>query len=361
MAYRIVLVSTLISVGSCVVFKTSEGDNPLTSNLEGANMIQPKSCMADNIAPRHATTMKGDCPEDFDAYVERLRAPKPYNGSMISLSTCPIFYQTATDYEGQTDLRKRNIESAMAADKNIKVFNVVYWRRNGEWQRVRDAFAKLRLSVCYYQANVCNSPMFPGQFSRYMTLLMALAYQIKNDMPCMIMLEDDVDVVRHNALRNIKQIQIPRDEPYLLKLGAWGEGYIFNRQAIDRFVRLLYKRGLTSTHDWFLNQVVPNEQVNVNISLGVGTNGGDIMKNTYDVNEKTFAYDASHDPNHFAALVDAFQGKDDLDFSAVLRRFLQQGADAKASVSWPEWSAEDDKQLSGEPMKRRDAIMPPSP
>lgn len=166
-----------------------------------------------------------------------------------------------------------------------------------------------------------------------------------------------------NALHNIKQIQIPSDEPYLLKLGAWAEGYVFNRQGIDRFVRLLYKRGLTSTHDWFLNQVFPSEQVNVNISLVVGTNGGDIMKKTsdVDVNEKTFAYDASHDPNHFAALVDSFQGKDDLDFSAVLRRFLQHGTNAKASVSWPEWSAEDEKPLSGEPMNRRDAIKPPSP
>eukprot|EP00931_Biecheleriopsis_adriatica_P120953 TRINITY_DN9603_c0_g1_i1.p1 TRINITY_DN9603_c0_g1~~TRINITY_DN9603_c0_g1_i1.p1 ORF type:complete len:285 (+),score=40.83 TRINITY_DN9603_c0_g1_i1:68-922(+) len=246
--------------------------------------------------------------------------------NQVPASTCPVFYQTASDLGPevkQSHTRTTNVANMMKAHNQISRFNVLYWTR--DWDLIVCLFRELQLPV--------HAGHTEGEYARWATMLLALAWQQRFNKPCVTTLEDDIELPADFESKMLK-VTLPLNEPRILKFGEWGEGYVFNLEATKKFVEQVYVHAVgKGNSDNFVNNMTFLEQVDVGIKKLVATNAGNIWESTKPTDLTGFANEGSgteadvqrHASKFMEKARVAFRAESDLDFVNAARRVVALG------------------------------------
>jgi len=210
------------------------------------------------------------------------------------------------------NVRQANVEAMRQKYPSIRVMGALSWRFH--WDIIKHVFKRLRIPVCNYRDDICDAPLEGiGKYARWASLIFAFAYQRRFQVPCMILLEDDVELTNESSLSFLTELMHSASHGY--KCGLWGECFVTNLKVAEAFHARMYKYGVSTHSDLYimhhLRDVIKGvERRNAPLyKLLVGTGQGDIMASPQS-NLTDFDYDASDDLAHMQLALSAFHEED---------------------------------------------------
>lgn len=120
-----------------------------------------------------------------------------------------------------------------------------------------------------------------GSLACWLTHFACLQRQVKEEIPLLCFLEDDVEIYpEFESLCRAAASAFARDEGLnLIRLGNWGEGYITCLESAKRIIGLLKEQGIRNSIDNQLNQMAGQAwHLPLIKNVKVWTNAGDIRR-----------------------------------------------------------------------------------
>jgi hypothetical protein len=218
--------------------------------------------------------------------------------------SCQTFVLHPTNNNGThhntSEARGENVASLLAQFPDIRIMEAIMWRDS--WDTVEAIFKALQIPVCFYQNERCGRAQWgKGKYALWSSLILAYAYQIRFDIPCMMIIEDDIKVARHQRFDALRSQYVKNNKPWFYRCGKWGECYMTNPAGARSWFESVYTYGVSSHHDLHAKTHVmtsfdvPRKKHHYFFEKIVKTNEGDIA-NSPAVNVGSFNYTPSDVP-----------------------------------------------------------------
>jgi hypothetical protein len=182
----------------------------------------------------------------------------------------------------RTPEREEMVQKTLEQFPNFQIFQAV----NGyDKEEVFQEFQKLGIKY----TRIPNDPLH-GQFNSFghmannLTKIKAMQLCIENNDEYFAILEDDLELShifdRFIKLAKEAQLENSQNETWFVRLGEWGEGYIFNKSGAIKTIERLQQVGFRTQIDFELkyNGYPHISCPNTPWKLLVPTNEGDLLK-----------------------------------------------------------------------------------
>lgn len=253
---------------------------------------QPRACGAFVRASSNATVLEA-CGEE-NAFVSRKLNDIYINGS------CQTFVLHPTNNNGihhnTSEARGENVASLLAQFPDIRIMEAIMWRDN--WDTVEAIFKALQIPVCFDELGRCGRAQWgKGKYALWSSLILAYAYQIRFDIPCMMIIEDDIKVTHPLRFDAMRSQYVKNNKPWFHRCGKWGECYMTNPAGARSWFESVYTYGVTNHHDNHarMHVMTSADEHHFFYNKIVKTNEGDIA-NSPAVNVSSFNYTPSDVP-----------------------------------------------------------------
>lgn len=271
---------------------------------------QPKACPAGTSGWGGRGTIGSNCPHMFRSHLQTADlALKPHGAGQ----TCPTFYISLLGQRAvkQRSVRQQNVASMAAKYPEIRTMGAISWR--DDWGTIKSMFKRLKLPVCFYSVGQCGRKVAGiGKYGRWASLIMAYAYQVRFELPCMVLLEDDVELnpQPYEEFRSSIRSTLTRvDDPKMIKCGQWGECLATNLAGAKTFLERIYEYSVASPSDEHIirhmSDITRDLHSRNMYKLLVESNAGDIAQ-TPEVEAGDFDYSAVNSAGDIRQAVDAF-------------------------------------------------------
>jgi GR25 family glycosyltransferase involved in LPS biosynthesis len=182
----------------------------------------------------------------------------------------------------RTSEREAMVQKALELFPNFKVFQAI----NGyDKEEVFNEFGKIGIKY----TRIPNDPLH-GQFNSFghmannLTKIKAMEFCLNNNYEYFAILEDDLQLsnIFYRFLKVAKEAQLEesREDTWFIRLGEWGEGYVFNKDGAIKTIEKLKQVGFRTQIDFELkyNGYPHISCPNTPWKLLVPTNQGDLLK-----------------------------------------------------------------------------------
>jgi GR25 family glycosyltransferase involved in LPS biosynthesis len=182
----------------------------------------------------------------------------------------------------RTPEREAMVQKALELFPNFKVFQAI----NGyDKEEVFNEFEKIGIKY----TRIPNDPMH-GSFNTFgtmansLTKIKAMEFCLNNNYEYFAILEDDLQLsnIFYRFLKVAKEAQLEesREDTWFIRLGEWGEGYVFNKDGAIKTIEKLKQVGFRTQIDFELkyNGYPHISCPNTPWKLLVPTNQGDLLK-----------------------------------------------------------------------------------
>jgi GR25 family glycosyltransferase involved in LPS biosynthesis len=182
----------------------------------------------------------------------------------------------------RTPEREAMVQQALELFPNFKVFQAI----NGyDKEEVFKEFEKIGIKY----TRIPNDPMH-GSFNTFgtmansLTKIKAMEFCLNNNYEYFAILEDDLQLSnifdRFLKVARDAQLKEPREDTWFIRLGEWGEGYVFNKDGAIKTIEKLKQVGFRTQIDYELkyNGYPHISCPNTPWKLLVPTNQGDLLK-----------------------------------------------------------------------------------
>jgi hypothetical protein len=234
---------------------------------------QPRACGAFVRASADSTIQEA-CGEDEPlSSLLKLEEDSYINGSCQTF----VLHSTRHGKHHYASARNKNVAALLAQYPDIRIMEAIMWRDN--WDIVEAIFKALQIPVCFYESRACGRAQWGrGNYAIWTSLFLAFAYQLRFDIPCMMLLEDDVHITNPQLFDQRRSKVHDNSKPWFHKCGRWGECFMTNPAGARAWFESVYNYGVTQHSD---NHVMMNvKHSNVHgpsfFKKIAGTNTGDI-------------------------------------------------------------------------------------
>jgi GR25 family glycosyltransferase involved in LPS biosynthesis len=182
----------------------------------------------------------------------------------------------------RTPEREAMVQKTLELFPNFKVFQAI----NGyDKEEVFNEFEKIGIKY----TRIPNDPMH-GSFNTFgtmansLTKIKAMEFCLNNNYEYFAILEDDLQLsnIFYRFLKVAKEAQLEesREDTWFIRLGEWGEGYVFNKDGAIKTIEKLKQVGFRTQIDFELkyNGYPHMSCPNTPWKLLVPTNQGDLLK-----------------------------------------------------------------------------------
>lgn len=182
----------------------------------------------------------------------------------------------------RTPEREAMVQKALELFPNFKVFQAI----NGyDKEEVFQEFQKVGIKY----TRIPNDPMH-GSFNTFgtmansLTKIKAMEFCLNNDYEYFAILEDDLELsnIFYRFIKVAKEAQLekPIQDTWFIRLGEWGEGYVFSKDGAIKTIEKLKQVGFRTQIDFELkyNGYPHISCPNTPWKLLVPTNQGDLLK-----------------------------------------------------------------------------------
>lgn len=182
----------------------------------------------------------------------------------------------------RTPEREAMVKKALELFPNFKVFQAI----NGyDKEEVFNEFEKIGIKY----TRIPNDPLH-GQFNSFghmannLTKIKAMEFCLNNNYEYFAILEDDLQLsnIFYRFLKVAKEAQLEesREDTWFIRLGEWGEGYVFNKDGAIKTIEKLKQVGFRTQIDYELkyNGYPHISCPNTPWKLLIPTNQGDLLK-----------------------------------------------------------------------------------
>jgi len=190
----------------------------------------------------------------------------------------------------RTPEREAMVQKALELFPNFKVFQAI----NGyDKEEVFKEFEQIGIKYTRIDNDALHGSFNTfGTMANSLTKIKAIEFCLDNNYEYFAILEDDLEFsnIFYRFLKLAKEAQLeqPVQETWFIRLGEWGEGYIFNKDGALKTIEKLKSVGFRTQIDFeFKYNGYPHIScANTPWKLLVPTNEGDLLKSAMITNEE---------------------------------------------------------------------------